>query len=430
MNSCFFGGGSILLPNCDLSVWSTIACDQFTSDDSYWAEVTAMAEGRPSAYHITLPEIYLKEGPASVEQRIASINRTMRQYLSDGLFRAYPDAMIYLERTLADGRVRKGLLGLVDLEQYDYHRGASSYIRATEETVLERIPPRVKIRRGASLELPHLMLLLDDPNRELIEVLSERKGAYTPVYDFDLMMRSGHVSGFLLDEQAKDYVSQAMLRFSDPAYFQNKYATDASPLVFAVGDGNHSLASAKECYEALKQTLGAEAAAHHPARYALAELVNLHDPSLDFEPIYRLISGVELDTLLAFLRQQAPDFHGGGSKPGEISLYFQSELERRTLSISVPSGMLPVSVLQPLLDQFLSAHPEASIDYIHGLDTIRALAKEPGNIAITFQGMRKADLFPGIIQGGVLPRKTFSMGHAEDKRFYLEARRILPEAAL
>lgn len=351
----------------------------------------------------------------------------MKDYLENDVFTVYEQAMIYVERTQADGRVRRGIMGLVDLEQYDYHKGADSYIRATEETVLERIPPRVKIRQYALLEMPHLMLLADDPEGELVETIAKNRDTYTKIYDFDLMQNSGHITGYLLDKAAQAHITAVMEKFSDPAYFSAKYNTANAPLVFAVGDGNHSLASAKECYEQVKKSIGAEAAASHPARYALAELVNVHDPALDFEPIYRLLTGVELDTLLDSLFKQAPAFHGGASKPGEISLYFQSELERRTLSIPVEPGVLPVSVLQPLLDTFLKDHPEATIDYIHGLDTIRSLAKMPGNLAITFKGMAKSDLFPGIIQGGVLPRKTFSMGHAEDKRFYLEARTITLE---
>lgn len=427
MESCYFDAGRILLPNCDLTTWSTIACDQFTSEADYWDQVARLTENKPSAYHITLPEIYLKEGETAVEARITSINDTMYRYLMERRFTAHENAMIYVERTLADGGIRRGLLGLVDLEQYEYHKGALSYIRATEETVLERIPPRVRIRQGAPLELPHLMLLADDPAGELVEAAAEHTDRYTQLYDFDLMQDSGHITGYLLDEPALVHVREVIRKFSRPDYFQEKYHTsDSHPLVFAVGDGNHSLASAKECYERLKASIGPEKAALHPARYALAEVVNLHDPSLSFEPIYRLINGVELDELLLGLRAQNPLFHGGGAKNGEISLYFQSGLERRTLSIP-SNGLLPVSILQPLLDHFLREHPQAGIDYIHGLDTVRQLAKQPGMIAITFQGMEKSDLFPGIIRGGVLPRKTFSMGHAQDKRFYLEAREIQQE---
>lgn len=426
MSSCFFGGGRILIPNCDLSRWSTIACDQFTSDPDYWDQVEALAASVPSAYHITLPEIYLKERPENIRRRIASINETMREYWKARLFTAYEDAMIYVERTQADGRTRRGLLGLIDLEQYDYHNDSKSLIRATEETVLERIPPRMSIRRDAALEIPHLMLLADDAGDELIGPAAARKDSFECIYDFDLMLQSGHITGYLLDSAAKDSIRRTLDKFSDPDYFRNKYNTDKNPLVFAVGDGNHSLASAKECYELLKVKIGPEKAAAHPARYALAEVVNLHDPALDFEPIYRLVTGRELDELLGSLRCQNPAFHGGASKPGEISLHFQSGLEQRTLSLAAESGLLPVSVLQPLLDTFLQKS-SAQIDYIHGLDMIRNLAKQDGHIGITFTGMQKSDLFPGIIKGGVLPRKTFSMGHGQDKRFYLECRVITEE---
>lgn len=423
MNSCFFGECRILVPHCDLTSFSTIACDQFTADPAYWRQVEELAGKVPSALHITLPEIYLKESSEEIRRRIAAINAEMRRYLHEELFTVYENAMVYIERTLADGRVRRGLLGLIDLEQYDYHTDSVSLIRATEETVLERIPPRMSIRRDAVLEIPHLMLLCDDAQGELIEPAAARKNSFTKIYDFDLMQQSGHITGYLLDCDAKKTVRDILEKFSAPDYFHRKYHTDKEPLVFAVGDGNHSLASAKECYEEIKARIGVEMASAHPARYALAELVSLHDPSLEFEPIYRLITGGDLEELLNSLRRQNPAFHGGASKPGEISLHFQSGLEQRTLSVAAEPGLLPVSLLQPLLDQYLK-ESGAQIDYIHGLDTIRSYAKSEKNIGITFRGMEKADLFPGIIQGGVLPRKTFSMGHAQDKRFYLESRLI------
>ncbi|MBQ7065000.1 MAG: DUF1015 domain-containing protein [Firmicutes bacterium] len=425
MENCFFGGGTILLPQCDLTRFATIACDQYTSEPAYWAETEAIAAGVPSALHMVLPEVYLPEGEESVSARIECIGQTMRNYLEEGLFAEYPDACVLVERRLRDGRTRYGLLGLIDLEQYDYHAEAGSYIRATEETVLSRIPARVRIRQGAPLEMPHLMLLADDREHELIEVIAAGRENLTKLYDFDLMHESGHLTGYLLDEAAMELVRGCMAKWSDPDYFRRKYRSTAHPLVLAVGDGNHSLAAAKECYEQVKAAIGPERAAIHPARYALAELVNIHDPALDFEPIYRLIRGAELDDLLNYLRAKEPAFHGGMSRQGEISLYFQSELERRTLSIPAEAGLLPVQILQPLLDAYLAEHPEVSIDYIHGLETVRSLGREPGCIAISFNGIAKEQLFGAIVHGGVLPRKTFSMGHAEDKRFYLECRKVV-----
>ncbi len=416
----------VLLPKDRPECWSVVACDQYTSQPAYWDEVKRLTEGVPSAYHIILPEVYLNEGEEATARRIEAIGRTMREYLEGDVFTVVENAMILVERTLADGRARYGLLGAIDLEQYDYHADAGSYIRATEETVLSRIPPRVRIRQGAVLDMPHLMLLADDRENRLFAPLTEKKDYLPCLYDFDLMQESGHLRGYLLSKAEIDHVTEIFAEFSDPAFFRARYRSTAHPLVFAVGDGNHSLAAAKECYETVKKELGPEKAAVHPARYALAELVNIHDPALDFEPIYRLLSGAELDDLLQYLRQAEPKFHGGASRPGELSLYFQSELERRTLCIPAEHGVLPVQVLQPLLDAYLAVRPGVKIDYIHGLDTVRELAKVPGNITITFRGMEKTDLFSAIVHGGVLPRKTFSMGHAEDKRFYLECRRLVP----
>lgn len=419
-----FRAGNILLPrNCDYSIWSTIACDQFTSDPEYWERVRMRTEGQPSCYHITLPEIYLQEGEEALAGRIRSINRTMQQYLQELVLKELPDAMIYVERTLSDGRLRRGLMGLVDLEAYDYSKGSGAYIRATEETVLERIPPRVQIRKDAPMELPHLMLLVDDEQRYLIEPLEEQKSSMECCYDFDLMEDSGHIRGYLLTEQQQDRILRVLNVMADPAYFAGKYKTDGPVLLFAVGDGNHSLATAKECYEQLKRRIGPEKAKEHPARYALAEIVNLHDESLEFEPIYRVVFGADTQTLLAQIVSEYPGAHEGEPSEGEVCIDNIAGDQEGRISIPTEPGRLPVSLLQPVLDQYLSQY-EGHVDYIHGLEEAKALGRKQGNLAFIFKGMRKDELFPGIIAGGVLPRKTFSMGVSRDKRFYLEGRLI------
>ncbi len=420
-----FTPATILLPHeKECALWSTIACDQFTSDAAYWEQVKTLTEGHPSAYHITLPEIYLEEGEACVQERIRSINETMREYLREGVFRQFKDAMVYVERRIPGGSVRRGIIGAVDLEDYEYAAGAETQIRATEETVLSRIPPRVRIRQDAALELPHLMLLADDVDRLLIEPIAERKRELAKVYDFELMLDSGHVTGYLLDRKEIQRVQSVLEQMGNLEEFQRKYHTSRTdPLVLAVGDGNHSLASAKACYDMRKEEMGVEAALRHPSRYALAEIVNLHDASLKFEPIYRVLFGVDHRQVMEALRRAYPQSHTGRTAAGEIALEYWAKDCEGTLSISAPEGLLPVSLLQSFLDPFLQEYG-GKIDYIHGLEEAKQLGRQEGNIAFTFAGMEKEQLFPGILQGGVLPRKTFSMGDARDKRFYLECRRI------
>ena len=420
-----FTPATILLPKEeDCAVWSTIACDQFTSDAAYWTQVEALTKDRPSACHITLPEIYLEEGEEGVRARIRRINDNMRQYLEKGILRQFPGAMIYVERRIPGGLIRKGIVGAIDLEEYDYRADSRTPVRATEETVLSRIPPRVRIRKDAALELPHLMLLADDAERRLIEPIGGRKDCLTKVYDFELMQGSGHLTGYLLDEGEIRRVQSDLERMGDTEVFQRKYHTASEDrLVLAVGDGNHSLASAKACYEDRKREMGAEAALNHPSRYALAEIVNLHDESLEFEPIYRVLFDVEHRRVIQALRKAYPQCRAGHPDAGEIAIHYWAEDEEGSLSIPAPDGLLPVSLLQPFLDRYIQ-ETGGRIDYIHGLEEAKQLGRQTGNIAFTFAGMEKEQLFPGILQGGVLPRKTFSMGDARDKRFYLESRRI------
>ena len=300
-----FRPADILLPrDCDLSLWSVVACDQYTSQPEYWQRVEERVGKAPSALRLILPESCL-EGP-NVETDIMEINTTMTRYLREGRFKEYPNSLFYVERTLDSGKVRRGLIGMVDLEQYDYEPGSGAPIRATEGTVLSRIPPRVAVRKNAPIELPHVMLLADDPERTVIEPLSERTGEMEPVYDFTLMERGGHIRGWRLGEQEQEQVFSALEALADPAAFQTRYhlKEELPVLLFAVGDGNHSLATAKECYERAKKLTPPEHWASLPSRYALCELVNLHDESLEFEPIHRVVFGVKpedlLDALMAY----------------------------------------------------------------------------------------------------------------------------------
>ena len=420
-----FRPADILLPrDCDLSLWSVVACDQYTSQPEYWQRVEERVGRAPSALRLILPESCL-EGP-DVETDIMEINTTMSRYLREGRFQEYPDSLFYVERALDSGAVRRGLIGMVDLEQYDYEPGSGAPIRATEGTVLSRIPPRVAVRKNAPIELPHVMLLADDPDRTVIEPLSERTGEMEPLYDFELMERGGHLRGWRLTGGQKERVFTALSALADPAAFRNRYhlVEDLPVLLFAVGDGNHSLATAKECYERAKKLTPPDQWDKLPARYALVELVNLHDDSLEFEPIHRVVFGVEPEALLDALADFYPNLIQGRGV-GHVFSYVASRWSRGELTVPHPRQQLPVGTLQTFLDDYLTGRPGARVDYIHGADVAQKLALEREDaVAFLLPPMGKEELFPTVIHDGVLPRKTFSMGEAHDKRFYLEARRI------
>ena len=417
MKSCFTPA-NILLPDftkADPAKWAVVACDQFTSEPEYW-EATEEAVGTaPSTLRLILPEVYLSEA----EKRIPTINETMKEYLASVLV-SHPDSMIYVERTQSDGSLRRGIVMAVDLECYDYTKGASSLIRATEATVVERIPPRVAIRRGASIELPHVMLLIDDADKTVIEPLTGADDVCA--YDTDLMLRGGHIRGRFLSKEEQAAVGGALEALITPEAMENRYGkAGLAPLLFAVGDGNHSLASAKAAYEEVKARIGAEAAANHPARYALAEVVNIHDDALKFEPIYRVLFHVDPADVLSSLQTYVRTLQGDAA-PQSTEYVFGTA--SGTLTIDAPVRQLTVGTLQDFIDDYLKSHPEAEVDYIHGEESVKTLASRDGAIGFLFSGMEKAQLFPTVMFDGALPRKTFSMGHAEDKRYYLECRKI------
>ena len=352
------------------------------------------------------------------------INNTMSRYLREERFALLPQTMIYVERTLHNGKLRRGLVGMVDLEQYDYEPGSPAQVRATEGTVLSRIPPRVAVRKNAPIELPHVMLLTDDPERTVIEPLAREKAGMEQVYDFDLMERGGHLAGWKLGREQLSAVAGALQALADPAAFNARYGTQDQPvLLFAVGDGNHSLATAKECYERQKKLCPPEQWDSLPSRYALVELNNLHDDSLEFEPIHRVVFGADPDALLDAFSAFYPDSSRTDHLEGHQLTWVAGDQEG-TVSVPQPSAQLPVGTLQRFLDEYLRSHPEARVDYIHGADVVRSLAAQPNTVGFLLPAMGKEELFPTVIHDGVLPRKTFSMGEAHDKRFYLEARRI------
>ena len=526
----------------DLRRWAVVACDQYTSQPDYWQRVEAYVGEAPSTLHLVQPEIDL----AHAEARIPAIHRAMREYLSNGmLVRAVHDGFTLTERATASG-VRLGLVAAVDLEAYDFTPGSGAMIRATEGTIRERIPPRMRIREGAPLECPHVMLLLDDPDFTVIEPLYARLRETAPLCDFELMENGGHLRVWgVQNDDALAPVSNALSALWEKA----------DGLLYAVGDGNHSLATAKACWDALKTTLSPEARQTHPARYALAEIVNLHSPALTFEPIHRVLFGTDVHDLLQSYQQflsargmsltpAASPFDVPSGKQPPAAAQPSSALrekqapsaspsfttcERSAIAVSpssaicekqassaspssvlsgkqppaatqpssticekqssadalpspatherqmpadvqpspVPSGKqppaatqsssaaceeqasnrdhltfisadtcidvrvenpsnpLPVAILQPFLDDYLRTHPAARIDYVHGASAVRALCQSPHTTGILLPAIDKAALFPAVRQGGVLPRKTFSMGEADEKRYYMECRKIL-----
>ena len=416
-----FGPADILLPqNCDLTKWSVVACDQYTSQNDYWERVAQTVGDAPSTLKLILPESQLEDG--HFEEHIADINRTMDEYLDEGLFRTLPNALLYVERWLDNKKLRRGLMGVVDLECYDYNAGSSSLIRATEGTVITRLPPRVAVRRNASLELPHIMVLVDDPDKQLIEHLTYETDRMEEVYDFDLMERGGHITGYLVPEDLQADVCEILNTLARPHDFARKYDAKGKPvLLFAIGDGNHSLAAAKAAYEEKKQNTPQEQWADLPARYALVELVNLHDESLEFEPIHRVCFDVNPDELMKDFLAAYPGAHYGEGDGHTLTYVFDTEVGK--ITIPKPTAQLPVGTLQEFLDQWMQTH-SGRIDYVHGDDVTWELGRKPGNIGFLLPAMGKDELFKTVIFDGALPRKTFSMGEAHDKRFYLEARKI------
>ena len=413
-----FAPADILLPapQVDPARWAVVACDQYTSEPAYWQRVRDTVGDAPSTLHITFPEVYLSEG----FDRVPRIHAEMQRYLADGtLVPAVHDGFILVARTTPSG-TRLGLIGRVDLEQYDFSRGSTSLIRATEGTVLERIPPRVRIRAGAPLETPHVMLLLDDAQRTVLEPLYATRSHLPALYDFDLMENGGHLRGYRVDTPAlKAQIGAAL----------GALHASCGGLLFAVGDGNHSLATARQCWLNLRGTLSEAARAVHPARYALVELVNLHDPALVFEPIHRVLFHVDasdvLEGLDAFLAGHGARLYRGTVQPGDQPLTFISAGGTVSLGVKNAPFALPVATLQHFLDAYLPAHSGAEVDYIHGDDVALRLGGMDGNVGFLLGALDKLSLFPAVRRDGVLPRKTFSMGEAYEKRYYMECRRIL-----
>ena len=414
-----FKAGNILIPKkTDMTKWSVVACDQYTSEPEYWNEVTKIVGDAPSTLNLTLPEIYLEE--SDVNERIKRINENMDKLLEEDFFNELEDSMIYLERTQSDGKVREGLMGIVDLEDYSYEVGSQTLIRATEKTVIERIPPRVKVRENAKLELPHIMILIDDEKKDIIESLKNKVTETDVVYDFDLMKNGGHIKGYKLNGEVINEINTKLENLADKDYFEKKYNVhDKGILLFAMGDGNHSLATAKACYENLKKTMSEEEYLNHPARYALVELVNLHSSALEFEAINRVVFDVDSKKLVEELTKYYTINEKGNGQ--EFELVTSDGVKK--LYIENPKSNIAVGSIQMFLDEYLKNN-SGKIDYIHGDDVTKELTLKGNNVGFIFKPMKKEELFRTVILDGALPRKTFSMGHSYDKRYYLEARKI------
>lgn len=416
----------------DLHKWAVIACDQFTAEPDYWQAVQQTVGDAASTLNLIFPEVYLDQPGA--DARIAAIGQSMNDYLQAGVLVPH-EGMVYVERSVA-GKTRHGVMLCLDLACYDYRTGSASLIRATEGTIEARLPPRIRIRESAALELPHILVLIDDPDHTVIAPLRAAQAAGKPLYDFELMQGGGHLAGFAVSETAQQNVVQALRALAQPERFAARYGVgeEQPVLLFAMGDGNHSLATAKAIWERNKARVGMD----HPSRYALVEVENVHDEALEFEAIHRLLFGLKTDLLAALqsafgtqfkytavaspqaMRDRVDGARGAGHAIGLLG----GGQQYGVIEIFQPAANLPVGSLQNFLDQFLKDHGADAIDYLHGVDVLARLALQPGNAGFYLAGMAKSELFKTVILEGALPRKSFSLGQAREKRYYMEARRI------
>lgn len=405
-----FKPADILLPTTDMHRWSVVACDQFTSEPEYWQQVRAIVGDAPSTLNMMLPEAEL--GTKDPETESVKINAAMQKYLDTGVFKAYPDSYIYLERRLKNGAVRRGIMGMFDLEAYDWAEGTHSPIRATEYTVEDRLPPRIRIRRNAPLEMPHIMIFMDDPDD--IVFSSVIKGE--KIYDFELMQDGGSIAGWLVEDNER--LARAAEKLGDEDILRCKYGTENKAIVFAMGDGNHSLAAAKRHWEEIKKTLPEAERELSPARYALAELVNIHDAAISFEPIHKVI----FDTDPADFFAEAKAFFADNAGEGRsIDLVTGEGIERLNIS-GLTIGEL-IGKCEDFCREYIERHG-GYIDYIHGDCECVEMSQRFGCAGILLPSMEKSELFGSVMKSGPFPKKSFSIGHGNDKRYYLECRRI------
>lgn len=419
--------------NIDLTKWAVIACDQFTSEPEYWNEVKNFVGDAPSTLNLIFPEAHLEK--LSETEQINNIHAAMKKYVVDDFFQLH-SGLIYVERTI-NAKTRKGILLCLDLEQYDFKGNTNVLIHPTEGTVIDRLPPRIKVREGAVLELPHILVLIDDSNHTVIDAVTKAKSNLKKLYDFELMLGSGHLAGYAVDEELENQVIESLRKLANHADFMKKYdlRNNESVFLFAMGDGNHSMAAAKEYWEKIKPEVGM----NHPARYVLVEIVNVHDEALEFEPIHRTLFNLKKD-LFVELKQ----YFGENFVYSAVDNF--TEMTRRVDSVEgqkqavglvrganqfgvlefiKPESNLAVGTIQSFLDVFMEVGGAEKIDYLHGEDVLMKIASQSGNVGFYLASMHKSDLFKTVILDGVLPRKAFSMGYAKEKRFYMEARKIV-----
>ena len=423
----------------DMTKWAVVACDQSTSLPDYWEETERIVGDSPSTLRLMLPEMYLDKPDEA--DRIKRINACMNEYVSNGTLESKGEGFVLVRRTV-DGRTRTGLVVALDLEAYDYTKGSKTLIRATEGTIVERIPPRLRIRKDAPLEMPHILVLIDDPERTVIEPLLDGAVYADCLYDFELMQGGGHISGRLInDKKDIDRIYAALFALADKDAFHAKYGEDQPPMLFAMGDGNHSFATAKANWEEVKKTLPESERADHPARYCLVEIEIVHDEGIVFEPIHRVLFNVDVASVINYMTAKLSEQNGcanirmfstreeclleqkAHSGQDAHTLPFFTESGVGCFIVTNPSSQLAVGTLQNALDPMLKALG-GSIDYIHGESVVENLGRQIGNMGFLLPPMNKSDLFRTVVYDGALPRKTFSMGEAHEKRYYLECRKI------
>ncbi len=452
----------ICLPRAriELARWAVIACDQHTSEPAYWQRVEQAVGDAPSTLHLIFPEVHLEARDAPA--RIARIQAAMRRYLAEGLF-VEREGAVLVERTIgagdgdaADGRTRRGLMLELDLEHYDFSANSTSLIRPTEGTIVARLAPRIEVRRGAELELPHILVLIDDPEGTVIEPIAQARAALEPLYDTELMLGGGRVRGFAVDAARGAAAARALGALARPEAMARRYDVSAGtpPMLFAVGDGNHSLATAKSIWEQAKVEQGATLGMDHPSRWALVEVENIHDPALHFAPIHRLLFGVRTDVRAALAEAFGPRFSCREVPSAEAMRAQVQALQAATaaatgtsgaiakaradqvaglvepggryavIRIADPPASLAVGTLQPVIDRIVEQGGATAVDYVHGDETLERLAQQPGCAGFHLGTVAKGELLKRVMHEGPLPRKTFSMGEAHEKRYYVEARKI------
>ncbi len=420
----------------EMEKWAVVACDQYSSNKEYWHDVEKITEGSPSTLNLIFPECYLDEPDA--EKRIREIKRTMTEYLEKGILTKNDPSFFLVERKTASGSVRHGLIAALDLEAYDYSKGSKSLIRATEGTIEERIPPRKKIREGAPLELPHILVLIDDPHKTVIEPLITRKNSFESMYDFDLMKNGGHIRGFRVDRREDiESIVSGFEKLADRETFKKQYgSTDV--LLYAMGDGNHSLATAKAVWEEIKAAATSTSEImNHPSRWALVEIENIHDEGIVFEPIHRVLFHCTSELFFRTLKELENITYKEVPSLNEImaSLSTQASTQRigfcdshttGIIEIEAPSSTIAAGSLQKVIDTLIAENNNVEVDYIHGDEETYKLGRKEGNIGLFLPAISKKTFFRTIVQDKTFPRKTFSMGEADEKRYYIECRKIIP----